>query len=59
MLIRFLAGKKGSVATEYAILVGLMAVAIIGAVATLGDKSESMISTTADKVTTATKKAGK
>jgi len=48
---RLLTNKsKGATAVEYAVIVSLIAVVIIGAVAVLGQKASAMFSTTASQM---------
>jgi pilus assembly protein Flp/PilA len=45
--MKFVGDEEGASAVEYALLVGLIAVVIVGAVTTLGTKIESLFNTAA------------
>ncbi|MEA3386066.1 MAG: Flp family type IVb pilin [Thermodesulfobacteriota bacterium] len=49
-ITRFFKNEEGASAVEYALLVSLIAVAVIGAVTTLGETASETFSNAADKL---------
>ncbi len=48
--MKFIGDEEGASAVEYALLVGLIAVVIVGAVTTLGTKISALFTSAADKL---------
>jgi len=48
--MKFIGDEEGASAVEYALLVGLIAVVIVGAVTTLGTKISTLFTTAASKL---------
>lgn len=57
-ILQFIRDEEGATAVEYGLIVGLIAVAIITAVANLGEEIEALFQTIADKLSESSGSSG-